>query len=120
MKKIVIVIFLLFPLACIGNDVLKVDQLVVNRDQYDGQDVAVVGVFHLEFESNGLYGDKHSIWINEDVLPKELKNIESQKIFQDKVVLLKAKFSKKKDGHLLGTPGKFIKIYNVELYENDL
>jgi hypothetical protein len=117
MKNYVIAIFLLFPLACIGNEVLKVDELVVNRDQYDGKDVAVVGVFHLEFESNGLLGEKHYIWINKNTLPKELQTNESWKSFQDKEVLLKAKFSKENDGHLLGTPGKFLKIYSVTLFK---
>lgn len=119
MKINTIILGVLFsvPTLCLSAQPISVDDLVANRSKYHKQNVAVVGRFYLAFEMNGLYGKEHSIWINEGRLPKSLKNQIAKDQLQDKTVLLKAKFFKERDGHLLGTPGKFAKIYSIEIYD---
>jgi len=118
-KSYILLLCILFftPISCYGTEILTVDELVEERDKYTGTDVVVAGRFYLDFESNGLYGETHSIWINIDSLPEVFRTSKTLQSFQNKKVLLKAHFGKEKDGHLLGTPGKFVKIYSIELFK---
>lgn len=117
MIKLTYVFLILISFSAAGNEVVSLDKLYEERDFYDGKELLVSGRFHLQLESNCLCGEKHYIWLNENSIIEEIRKELDLHHLQDKKVIMKVLFSKEKDGHMLGSPGTFVKIFSIVLNE---